>query len=161
FLSKHLEHPEQPPSYWYDAAAALQREGDATRVLEIPGSNFAAYRWGNLVDTPVTPSLIDRPFVAREVLPFGSPPSVNLLDALDLTVPAQAPDPPPAALFDVTKPVPIVHTAPSTRPVVLAGDGEGIVDAAAAGLLDGNQLVLELPALKRSQLQQALDAHAD
>jgi len=57
--------------------------------------------------------------------------------------------------------VPIVHTAPSARPVVLAGDGEGIVDAAAAGLLDGKQLVLESAALSRAQLRQALGAGAD
>src|SRR5439155_5372215 len=52
FLSRHLERPEEIPSYWREAAAALEREGQATRVLEIPGSNFAAYRWGSIVEPP-------------------------------------------------------------------------------------------------------------
>ena len=60
----------------------MQRDGNATRVLEIPGADFSAYRWGNTVE-PVTPGLIDRPYLAREVLPYGSPQTVNLLDALD------------------------------------------------------------------------------
>ena len=54
----------------------------ATRVFEIPGANFSAYRWGNTVE-PITPGLTDRPYLAREVLPYGSPQTVNLLDALD------------------------------------------------------------------------------
>ena len=43
---------------------------------------FAAYSWGTTVD-PVTPGLTARPYVAREVLPYGTPPSVNLVAALD------------------------------------------------------------------------------
>ncbi len=82
FLSAGLDRPEDIPSYWTDAAAALSRAGDATRVLEIPGANFSAYRWGNTIE-PVTPGLTDRPTIAREVLPYGSPQTVNLLDALD------------------------------------------------------------------------------
>ncbi len=229
------------PAYWKEAAAALQRDGDATRVLEIPGSSFSAYRWGNTIE-PVTPDLIDRPYVAREVLPAGTPPSVNLLDALDhrlqegtfepaslaafarltdvgtislrsdleyerfdtprprllwslltqplapglkspeqfgvtkpnraskklpmlddveLRIPSDAKDPPPVALFEVRDAVPIVHAAPSAQPVLLAGDGEGIVDAAAAGLIDGDQLVLESAALDDRSLARALRAHAD
>lgn len=241
FLSERNLRDEAVPAYWRDAAAALDAAGDATRVLEIPGSNFAAYRWGNPVDA-LTPALIDRPWAAREVLPYGTPPSVNLLDALDhriqegtldpdalarvarilavgtvvlrsdleyerfdtprprllwsaltdplgaglsdpesfgrrtpnraspllpmldeleLRTPPDAPDPPPVALFDVEDPVDIVHTAPVEQPVVLSGDGEGIVDAAEAGLLDGNQLVLELATLARAELRAALNRAAD
>ncbi len=57
-------------------------QGNATRILEIPGSDFAAYRWGDLIE-PLTPGLTDRPYVARETLPSGSAASVNLLVALD------------------------------------------------------------------------------
>lgn len=241
FLSERNLRDEAIPGYWREAAAALDAAGDATRVLEIPGSNFAAYRWGNPVDA-LTPALIDRPWVAREVLPYGTPPSVNLLDALDhriqegtldpdalarvarilavgtivlrsdleyerfdtprprllwaaltdplgaglaapkpfgpvepnraasslpmldeleLRTPPDAPDPPPVALFDVQDAVDIVHAAPVEQPVVLAGDGEGIVDAAEAGVLDGNQLVLELATLSRAELRAALVRTAD
>jgi arabinofuranan 3-O-arabinosyltransferase len=241
YLSSGLERANDIPSYWQRAATAMQRDGDATRVLEIPGSSFSAYRWGNTVE-PVTPGLIDRPYIAREVLPVGTPASVNLLDALDhrlqegtfepvslaayarlvnvgtivlrsdlqyerfdtprprllwsqltsplapgleaprpfgaakpnlaspqlpmldnvdLRIPADAQDPPPVALFEVVDPVPIVHTAPSARPVLVSGDGDGIVDAAAAGLIDGRQLVLESAGLDDAALERALRAGAD
>ena len=48
----------------------------------MPGSDFASYRWGDTVD-PITPGLVDRPYVAREAAPFGSPGSIDLLAAFD------------------------------------------------------------------------------
>ncbi|MET0921286.1 MAG: alpha-(1-_3)-arabinofuranosyltransferase family protein [Acidimicrobiia bacterium] len=241
YFSSGLERDEDIPDSWIQAAAAIDAGGSSTRVLEIPGSNFAAYRWGNLIE-PVTPGITDRPYVAREVLPLGTPGTVDLLDALDhriqegtfepdslaavarimgvgtvslrsdleyerfntprpktlwhlLTDPVPAGlvapqtfgdpvpnvasskspqidplaigtptsygDPPPVSLFGVDDPVGIVHTAPSQQPVLISGDGDGIVDAAAAGLIDGRQLVLESAALTRAQLRQALASGAD
>ncbi|HEU5302573.1 MAG TPA: alpha-(1-_3)-arabinofuranosyltransferase family protein [Acidimicrobiia bacterium] len=241
YFSERNLGPEEIPTYWQRAAAVLDADGDATRVLELPGSNFAAYRWGTIVD-PLTPGITDRPWLAREVLPFGTAGTVNLLEALDhrlqegtfepdslaaiarlfaagtvvlrsdlaferfdtprprtlwalltdplpdgiaapfefgkpvpnqpdpalpmlderaLATPGSAPDPPPVALFPVEDPVRIVHAAPSTRPVILSGDGEGIVDAAAVGLLDGHQLTFELAALTDAQLRRVLRAGAD
>ena len=239
YLSGGVERDEDLPNYWTQAAAAIDRRGDATRVLEVPGSAFAAYRWGDTIE-PITPGITDRPYVAREVLPSGTPQSVNFLDALDhriqegtlepdaiaayarlggigtialrsdlqyarfdtprprvlwdlftsplphglesptvfgtrtrngggarvvdnveLRIPSGADDPPPVALFDVTDAVPIVHTAPSAQPVLLSGDGEGIVDLAAAGLIDGNQLVLESAALDDRTLARVLRDGAD
>lgn len=81
-LSEPVERQANIPSYWLDAAERLDRAGSDTRVLELPGANFAAYRWGNAIE-PITPLLIDRPYLAREVLPYGSPESALLLDALD------------------------------------------------------------------------------
>lgn len=211
---KNLQRDESIPSYWTAAAAALDAGSHDTRVLEIPGSDFASYRWGNTVD-PITPGLIDRPYVARELIPYGSAASADLLNSLDrrfqegiyeagtlsgfarlisagtialrsdlqyeryatprprpfwlqlttepglstprtfgtaapsvadprlplvdevaLATPPTAADPPPVALFDVANTRPIVHTAPATGSVVLAGDGDGIVDAIAAGVID-------------------------
>ncbi len=57
--------------------------------------------------------------------------------------------------------VPIVHSAPADQPVLLSGDGEGIVDAAAAGIVDGRALVLETGALSAKQLRQQLRRDAD
>ena len=82
YLSHNVDRPEDVPQYWKDAIAALSAQGNATRILEIPGSDFAAYRWGDLIE-PLTPGLTDRPYVARETLPSGSAASVNLLVALD------------------------------------------------------------------------------
>ncbi len=98
---------------------------------------------------------------------FGNPtrnqPPANFPadDPRDLGIPLDASDPPPVALFDVEDAVPIVHSAPTRRPVLLDGDGDGIVDAAAAGLLDGKSLVLETAALTASQLRAQGQAGAD
>lgn len=223
FLSDGLDRPEELPAYWLDAVEAIDGGDHRTRALEVPGASFAAYRWGNLVE-PLTPGLTDRPYLAREVLPYGTPPSANLLDAFDrrfqqgtlepaslapvarlfavgtvvlradldqsgrfdapapgpiweaLTAPAAgleaagsfgprgvgtAPDVPSVALFDVPDPRPIVRVAPVAQPVVLAGDGDGIVDAAAGGLLDGRALVLSAAALDDAGLSDALANGAD
>jgi arabinofuranan 3-O-arabinosyltransferase len=81
-VAKNLERPEQIPDYWRQAADALQAQDDGTRVLELPGSDFASYRWGNTVD-PVTPGLTGRGYASRELFQYGSAQSAALLDALD------------------------------------------------------------------------------
>jgi hypothetical protein len=240
YLAAGAQRSEDVPEYWQDAASALDAEGDATRVLEIPGSLFAAYRWGNTVE-PVTPGLMDRPYVARELLPYGTAASVNLLAALDrriqdgtldsaalaplarflrvgtialrsdleyerydtprprllwrwLTEPAApglgpprelgpntpnraaaalamfdalelgstgVPWPPAVALFPVLDAQPIVDAKSARRPVVLSGDGDGIVDASTAGLLDGRELVQYAATLDDKALRSAIERDAD
>jgi arabinofuranan 3-O-arabinosyltransferase len=222
YLTDGMLRDEEIPGYWRDAAASLDADRSGTRVLEVPGSSFAAYSWGTTVD-PVLPGLIDRPHLAREVLPAGTPGTVDLLDALDrrfqlgivepealaplarllgvgtivlrgdldqsgrfdappigevweALVPTppglvdpelhgpgegSAPGVPGVALFDVEDPRPIVRSAPAGGSVVLAGDGDGIVDAAAAGLLDGRSLVLAASALDDGTLSEALASGAD
>ena len=212
-------------------------------MLELPGTNFAAYRWGNAIE-PITPALMDRPYLAREVLPYGSPESALLLDALDrrlqngvldpaslapmarlfgvgdvvvrsdldyerfgvpspgtvwsTVVDPRAPglgpattfgeqsansgdarlDPllpshlrfgrevdrspalAPVAVLPVDDAQDIVRLASVSKPVVLDGDGDGIVDAAAAGVIDGRSLVLESPALSAAQLDAAVERAA-
>ncbi len=81
-VAKNLQRPEQIPEYWQQAADYLQAHDDGTRVLELPGSDFASYRWGNTVD-PVTPGLMDRGYASRELFQYGSAQSASLLDALD------------------------------------------------------------------------------
>jgi arabinofuranan 3-O-arabinosyltransferase len=80
------------PSYWQEAADHLESEGHATRVLAVPGSDFGSYRWGNTVD-PILPGLVDRPSAQRELIPYGSPASANLLNALDLRFQERTADP--------------------------------------------------------------------
>jgi arabinofuranan 3-O-arabinosyltransferase len=218
-VAGNLKRPEDLPAYWVDAIAALDARGDDTRILEIPGADFASYRWGNTVD-PVTPGLTDRPYVARELFQYGTAPSANLLIALDrglhdrtadadalatvatlmgvgdivvrsdlqyeryriarprivwdwiggadglddpIEFGERAPnragpdqplvdeielgldptleDPPPVAVFPVSDPRPIVRAVSAERPLLLAGDGEGLVAAAGAGLLDVDQAI--------------------
>jgi arabinofuranan 3-O-arabinosyltransferase len=217
-VASNLDRPSELPSYWEEVAAHLSAADDGTRVLEVPGADFASYRWGNTVD-PVTPGLTDRPYAARELIPYGTPAAADLLSALDrriqeatldpgtLAVVARLlgvgevvlrddlqferyrtprpyqlapflaaeaglgdpvgfgepvvnePDPsvplvdeqalalddraprPPVEVFPVEDARPIVDVRGADGQVVLAGDGEGLVDAAAAGLLGGEELV--------------------
>ncbi|HEY6317829.1 MAG TPA: alpha-(1-_3)-arabinofuranosyltransferase family protein [Acidimicrobiia bacterium] len=217
FYGKNLQRPETLPKYWTTAIAALNAKSHSTRILELPGADFSSYRWGNTVE-PITPGLTDRPYVARELVPYGSAPSANLLDALDrqlqlgildpqtvapiarllgvgdvvlrndlqvdrydlarpkntwllfsptpsglkaptsygtslgpplafslldaktLALPANMPDPAPVVDFPVQSAVPIVRND-SGPAVVVAGDGDGLVNLAADGLLTGNELI--------------------
>ncbi|MGB8860088.1 MAG: alpha-(1-_3)-arabinofuranosyltransferase family protein, partial [Ilumatobacteraceae bacterium] len=211
-----LERDETPPAAWQQAADALSTTSSEYRVLELPGSEFGAFRWGYTVDPPL-PGLTTKPLVTRDLLPLGSPGVMDLLYALDdrvqdhtldpaalapvsrllaadtiwvandlafdrfrtprpeevsalfrtnpegLGTPAgygppapNTPDIPmldetalsssdvgtplaPVELVPVTDPVAIVRA--SERVVVLVGSGDGVVDAAAAGLLHGDEAV--------------------
>ncbi len=86
-VDRNLKRDEQLPEYWLEAAAAMDSPEDPalddTRVYEMPGTDFASYRWGNTVD-PITPGLIDRPYAARELIPYGTPASADMLNAFDL-----------------------------------------------------------------------------
>ncbi|MGI9579209.1 MAG: alpha-(1-_3)-arabinofuranosyltransferase domain-containing protein, partial [Microthrixaceae bacterium] len=104
-VDRNLKRDEQLPEYWLEAAEAIDSasaDGDLadTRVYELPGTDFASYRWGNTVD-PITPGLIDRPYVARELIPYGTAPSADLLNALD--VPLQEGSDDPAALTPIAQ----------------------------------------------------------
>ena len=81
-LSPDLLYDEDLPDHWSAAAAWLDARDDGSRVLELPGSDFGAYRWGETQD-PVTPGLLDRGWVGRELTAFGTPGSADLIRALD------------------------------------------------------------------------------
>ena len=51
-------------------------------MLELPGAEFAAYRWGTTNDA-ILPGLTDHPTLTRDLLPLGSPGVMDLLLALD------------------------------------------------------------------------------
>ena len=81
-IEPHLQRDEELPEYWLEAIDALNARDADGRVMEVPGSDFASYRWGNTVD-PITPAFLERGYVARELVPFGSPESADLLTAFD------------------------------------------------------------------------------
>ncbi len=246
-IGGNLQRPEAIPSYWYAAANYVDSQsrdpagGYDTRVLGIPGSDFASYRWGNTVD-PIEPGIMLRPYVARELFPYGTAGTVDLLNALDSTlqqdtfvpsslaptaalmsagdvllrsdlqferyntprpqplwsqlspapaglstpasfgapgpsIPAEfpmqdettlatppgTPYPPPVAVFKVANPRPIVRADPASRPLLVDGDGQGIVYAADTGILDTNAAVIYAPSLTSDPagMKQALSAGAD
>jgi arabinofuranan 3-O-arabinosyltransferase len=82
FVDPALERDQDPPASWIEAADALDELGDEGRVLQLPGAEFGAYRWGYTVDQPL-PGLTDKPLVTRDLLPLGSGPAMDLLYALD------------------------------------------------------------------------------
>jgi arabinofuranan 3-O-arabinosyltransferase len=211
YYGKNLVRAEEIPDYWKQAIASLGSDKQ-TRVIEVPGADFASYRWGNTVD-PITPGLTDRPYVARELIPYGTAGTADLLNALDrrlqegdedpqalvplfrrmgigtvlarndiqyerydlvpprelrrvlaqakglsspalygpatsylaavgyedertLSAPPNEPHVAPIAIYQVKDPSTILRTESNSGALMLSGDGEGLVDAAGAGLLD-------------------------
>ncbi|MEM8704971.1 MAG: alpha-(1-_3)-arabinofuranosyltransferase family protein [Actinomycetota bacterium] len=218
-IEEHLHRDEHLPDYWLEAAEAFDADDDGSRIWELPGSDFASYRWGNTVD-PITPGLIERGYVARELVPFGSAESADLLTAFDrrmqevsleresvipiarllsvgdlvhradltyerfrtprpvptaaflesvpglgapvgfgepvpnvagpqqtlldeveLSIDPTLPDPSPVTSYAVPDPLDVVRLRSGTAVTVVVGDGEGLVDAAAAGLLDVDRTI--------------------
>jgi arabinofuranan 3-O-arabinosyltransferase len=242
YVGDNLKRPEDLPQYWLDTAHSLDTVSHDTRVLELPGSDFSSYRWGNTVD-PILPGLMDRAWEERELVPFGSQASADLLIALDhrfqegiaepdsvaavarlfaagdvvvrydleyeryrtprprllfasladglqgagsprsygphtpnrasaaqplndpleLGTPVGAADPPKVQVYAVKHAGSIVRTAPLTNPVIVAGDGDGLVDAAAAGVIDGRAIVISSAwyAQHRSALRKIVARDAD
>ena len=209
-----LERDQDPPSAWQEAADALSATSSEYRVLQLPGSEFGAFRWGYTVDPPL-PGMTTKPLATRDLLPLGSAGAMDLLYALDDRVQSRTLDPesvaavarflgvdtvwlandlafdrfrtprptavadefarvpdlgaptvygaptvnvpdipmvdelslstadralPPVALYPVDDPTPIVRAA--DRVVVLAGSGDGVIDAATAGLLRGDEALI-------------------
>lgn len=236
-IAANLSRPSSLPGYWQQAAKYLDSTG-SDRVLGLPGEDFAAYSWG-VTEDPVLTGLMTRPYVSRQVVPAGTAPSANLLQALDeplqegtldmsalvpvarlmsagqillqsdlqyeryhlplpqylwlemrseraglsapvtfggpnpakpvrfplnselrLGLPTGQPQPPALAVFDVPGARPMARAESPTNPMVMAGDGNGIVEAAAAGLLRGTQPILYSAAMNQQQLQQAVRAGA-
>ncbi len=77
-----LERDQNPPAAWLQAADDLSDSSSEFRVLQLPGSEFGAFRWGYTVDPPL-PGLTTKPLVTRDLLPLGSPGAMDLLYALD------------------------------------------------------------------------------
>ncbi|MGH9029034.1 MAG: discoidin domain-containing protein, partial [Acidimicrobiales bacterium] len=74
--------PAKLPAYETKAMNYLNSVRKQTRVLAIPGNDFASYRWGDTVDTP-QPAFLNRPFVTREQQVMGSMATADTLFAMD------------------------------------------------------------------------------
>jgi arabinofuranan 3-O-arabinosyltransferase len=230
-----LERDQDVPQAWVDAAAALDEEPSGGRVLQLPGLEFGAFRWGYTVDPPL-PGLTERPLVTRDLLPLGSAAAMDLLYALDdrfqtgsadagalapiarllgvdtiwmtgdvaferfrsprpevlrdflATVPGLGParafgDPaanlPDVAVIDeqsvsdarISEPIPPVELIPvddpigvvrvKDREVLVSGSADGLVDAAAAGLIDGTELIRYTASLLPDDVAPAVDSAAE
>jgi hypothetical protein len=81
-IANGFTQPAAPPLYVRQAAAALDKTHPGTRVYALPGNDFAAYRWGDTIDT-VYPGLTTRPFVTHEQQVMGSLATQDVLEAVD------------------------------------------------------------------------------
>ena len=81
-IANNFTQPAALPSYQLAAIKHLNATHPGTRVFAIPGNDFAAYRWGDTVDTP-QPALLDRGFVTREQQILGSIATADTLYATD------------------------------------------------------------------------------
>lgn len=225
-----IDRDQDPPAAWSDATAALDAGDTGGRVLQLPGQEFGAFRWGYTVDPPL-PGMTDRPLVTRDLLPLGSAAAMDLLYALDDRFQSGTVDaasiapvarllgadtvwlsgdaafdrfrtPRPEIVHDlfagavpglgtvvpygdpvvnrpdipmvdeqsvadprIGEPVPPVELVPVDDPqavirakhdvVLVAGSGDGLVDAAAAGLLEGDELVRYTGSLDADGLAEA------
>ena len=77
-VANGFTQPASPPTYVRQAAAALNDKHPGTRVYALPGNDFAAYRWGDTIDT-VYPGLMTRPFVTHEQQIMGSLATADVL----------------------------------------------------------------------------------
>ena len=216
FVDPNLTRDEQPPAEWTQATNALDATSTDYRVMQLPGNEFGAFRWGYTVDPPL-PGLTKKPFISRDLLPLGSPAAMDTIYSLDdrfqegtaelasvapiarlfatdtIWLPGdiaferfRSPRPetmsqmfstassqlgpvvtygtptvntPNVAMIDeqsissaaIGTPVAPVSLVPVLNPqaiirakrgtVAVAGSGDGLVDAAAAGLIDGTELI--------------------
>jgi hypothetical protein len=114
--------------------------------------------WRELVPAPSgisQPKSFGAPDVAKTIrYPLNS--------ELRLGLPAADPEPPALAVFNVADPRPLVRAESAQSPVLLAGDGNGVVEAAGAGLLDDNPTILYGATLTHDHaaFSQAMDSGA-
>jgi arabinofuranan 3-O-arabinosyltransferase len=91
---------------------------------------------------------------------FGEPtantPVVPMVDEQAVLL-GPVPQPlPPVQHLDVNDPVPVVRA--KEHVVVLSGDGDGVVDAAAVGLIDGRELIRSAASMSDDELADAVAA---
>lgn len=80
-LTESILRAERLPEHRLELATWLTQDGDG-RIWELPGIDFASYRWGGTVD-PVLPGMIDRSVLARELVPQGAQATADLLIGFD------------------------------------------------------------------------------
>jgi hypothetical protein len=141
-----LDHRMQEGTFEPSSLAAVARFMAAGDVLLRSDLQYERYR------TPQPRTLWrllrEGPAGLGAAVPFGAPvpnraPStLPLIDAQALGTPSSVEEPAPLIVFPVTDDERIGRAKPAKGVVLLDGDGEGLVDAAAQGLVAGHELVL-------------------
>ena len=71
------------PTYWKQAAAAVNERPGDSRVLMVPGTGVPGYSWGYSGPDEIGPSLFRKPFAFRSASPSGGVYAANLLAEVD------------------------------------------------------------------------------
>ncbi len=71
YVDPVLERPQDLPSWWHEASAALDARRPAGGCCSCPGTEFGGEPLGHTVD-PILPGLSDRQLITRDLLPLGS-----------------------------------------------------------------------------------------
>src|SRR5215213_9458402 len=142
-LDRRLQEDDLDPSV-LAPLARLMGVGDIVVRSDLQYERFNTTRpralWA-LLDKPVEG--LGRPVTFGEPRPNLPIARLPLTDEEAEAVPEDTPDPPPVAAFPVEDPAPIVRAHSAGRSLLLAGDGEGVVEAAAAGALDNDPQLRE------------------
>jgi arabinofuranan 3-O-arabinosyltransferase len=90
---------------------------------------------------------------------FGQPvvnvPEVDMTDPASIVDPAVGTPRSPVALAPIVDPIAVIRTA--TETAVVSGSGDGLIDAAASGLLSGHELTRYSASLAGAELAAAID----
>ena len=87
-MTPSIARSEQLPAYWTQLSDTINSQSltsspnDVDRAYEFPGADFANYTWGGTID-PITPGLIDSGYIARELVPYGSDSTADLLNSFE------------------------------------------------------------------------------
>ncbi|MEY4361607.1 MAG: hypothetical protein RL391_913, partial [Actinomycetota bacterium] len=127
------------------SVAPVARLLGADTVMIVNSTQYE--RFGTLRPERTTAILGSTPPGLTKVAEFGEPtvnldPRPNATDDRDAFPPQTLPE---IVLYELTDPVPIVRTTES--PSIVLGDGQGTVEIAAAGLIDGFSTLLPYAAL--------------
>ena len=82
---RQLALPDGVPAAWKAVAAELDRRGDGSRALSLPGQAFSHYRWGGTVDHVLT-GLTEHPVATRYIVPFSDLRAAELQWAVDALI---------------------------------------------------------------------------
>lgn len=79
-------------SFWPQASNWLARNGGTGRALVLPGAGRPQMYWGSTIDEPIQ-ATAKSDWATREIVPFGQPGYVRLLDAVETMVATGTPQP--------------------------------------------------------------------
>src|SRR5690606_14539446 len=142
------------------AIARLMRAGDVLVQSDLQYERYNTPRPRNLWDFVTRARGLGEPTGFGPGAPNVTVADVQLDDEVLLQTDPSLPHPPELAVLPVEDPVPIVSTHGTASPVLVAGDGAGLVDAAGAGLIDGTELIQYSASLDDAGIRAALDEGA-